>query len=244
MKKIFLVIIILCCNNVFSYPRLLIKIPTRSRPLQFFEQLDRYYQKLSGKAPYQFLISCDIDDTTMNNPEIEKRFKSYPHLHYRFNANKSKIEAYNANIDEFIDQFDILIVTSDDLKPMIDNYDLLIIKEMNKHFPQLDGVLNFSDGRDAKNINTYPILGIKYYLQFNYIYYPEYNSFFCDNELVDVSNILKKEVYYSTTLFKHNFGWDQLYERNQKFWNSDQSLYEKRKLENFYLNIQEINNEA
>ena len=47
--------------------KILIKIPTRDRTDKFFKLLDVCIQKLSGENEYQFLVSCDEDDLSMNN---------------------------------------------------------------------------------------------------------------------------------------------------------------------------------
>lgn len=57
-------------------PKLLIKFPTRERPQKFFKMLDLYYQYLSGTVPVHFLISCDIDDRSMNCPESIENYNS------------------------------------------------------------------------------------------------------------------------------------------------------------------------
>lgn len=236
-KIIFLSLILSSPFNFTNYhnqTRLLIKIPTRQRPDQIFKILDNYYQKLSGKYSYLFLLSCDTDDLSMNNPEIRQKLDRYPNLRYRFGNNKSKIEAYNANIDEFKDWFDILIVTSDDMEPQLDNYDEIIVQKMLEHFPNFSGVLSFADGFTKESINTYPILGREFYSQFGYVYYPGYISVFCDNELRDVARMLKKEVRFENIiLFKHLLIRDSLYARNDTTWDRDKRLYYQRKNNQF-----------
>lgn len=228
------------CSLVFSSPRLLIKIPTRSRPEQFFKNLDLYYQKLSGEIPYKFLITCDCDDSTMNNPEIIERFKKYPNLAVNFSNNKSKVEAYNRGIEDE-QQFDIVLVASDDLEPIIDHYDALIANEMTTVFPDYDGVLNFNDGHVGGECNTMPVIGKKYYERFKYIYHPDYQSLYCDEELALVSKILRKEKVCDQVIIRHNhpvFGsaqWDALYYRNEQLKARDHAVFHARKSHNFYL---------
>lgn len=227
-------------EEIFHSPRLLIKIPTRSRPIQFFKYLDAYYKKLSYKFPYHFLITCDNDDLTMNNPEVIERLKEYPNLSFRFGNSKTKIEAYNKNINEFIDSFDILILSSDDMEPKIDNFDEIIVQEMLRYFPDFDGVLNFSGGRDPEElrINVYPIMGKNWYKRFGYVYYPGYKSEFCDNELSEVSAFLGKEKIFQEILFRHKYPihkLDKLYIRNNEMACEDAQLFQERKEQNFFL---------
>jgi len=243
LKKIsILSIFLFLC--IFSYPtskqlpHLLIKIPTRSRPEQFFQILDIYYKNLSGQVPYTFVVSCDENDSAMNNPKVINKLKTYPNLFYYFGQSNNKIEAYNADIDKH--EFDIILVTSDDLEPIVKNYDLIIVENMLKYFPQFDGVLNFPD-QITKELNTYPVIGKNYYKYFGYVYYPEYKSFCCDNELSNVSRIIKKEKLIDIQLMFHKhpgFGFaqrDDLYEKNNLAWDKDQATYKYRRKNNFFI---------
>lgn len=238
-KKLFL--LMLTIPNLFyaetleKYPKLLIKIPTRSRPERFFKVLDHYYERLSGKVPYEFVITCDNNDSTMNNPIVIQKFKNYRNLFYYFGNSKSKIEAYNCDIDKHMD-FDILLVASDDTEPM-PNYDKTLAEAMMQHFPDYDGVINFDDGyQTRKDLNTFPVIGKKYYSRFGYIYHPAYKSLFCDDEFSIVSRLLKKEAYINQIIIKHCYGpYDALYAQNDKFWNHDQGVFNLRRSKNFDL---------
>ena len=68
---------------------LLIKFPTRQRPTKFFEVLDIYYSNIEDLNKTKFIISCDIDDITMNNEKVINRLKTYPNLQFYFSNNKS-----------------------------------------------------------------------------------------------------------------------------------------------------------
>lgn len=224
-----------------SSPNLLIKIPTRSRPSQFFQVLDKYYENLSGEVPYLFLITCDVDDETMNCPEVRNRLMNYPNLDVYYSENRSKVEAYNRDINDYVDWFDILLITSDDMIPVIYGYDKIISEHMQTNFPDLDGVLNFNDGYINDILNTYPIIGKKYYQRFNYVYHPAYTSLWCDNELTVVSRILGKEAAFDDVIIYHNHPcWtgsssDALLQHNESFFQQDKAIYEKRQAHSFDL---------
>lgn len=246
-----LVIIGVFVNTAFMHSlstKLLIKIPTRSRPEQFFQTVDLFYKKLSGQLPYQFLISCDTDDQTMNNPEVIDRLKQYPHLNFYFSHNRSKVEAYNSDIEKHLD-FDILLVVSDDMEPVQDGYDLFIAILMGVHFPDLDGVLNFNDGYVGGECNTLPVIGKKYYETFGYIYHPDYQSLYCDEELTMVSRMLKREYVSNYLIVRHNHPihvgstnkWDELYEKNEGLNWVDQETFTIRKERNFDIQNSDIN---
>lgn len=227
-------------SSGINSPRFLIKIPTRSRPEQFFTTLDAYYKALSGKIPYHFLISLDQDDVTMNNATVIDKLNRYPNLSFYFGENPSKVAAYNADLDKYTD-WDFMLVTSDDAVPAIANYDAVLAEIMQTNFPDYDGVINFHDGAVNDRCNTLPVMGKKYYDRFGYIYHPDYTALCCDVELTEVSKILKKEVYVNGVIIRHNHPvwgwgqWDELYEYNQKFDKEDQRVYEERKSQNFML---------
>ncbi len=223
-------------------PKLLIKIPTRSRPTQFFDHLDLYYQKLSGEIPYWFLITCDVDDSTMNCIEVKERLARYPNLTVNFSHNATKVEAYNRDIDKYVNWFDILLVTSDDMKPVAQGYDKIIADQMLANFPDFDGVLNFHDGHIGEILNTLPIIGKKYYERFGYAYHPAYHALWCDNELTVVSRMLGKEAVINQIIIHHHHplyrseSFDALLARNESFYHVDQAIYEQRRARYFDLN--------
>lgn len=238
LKTVCLAFFSLISFGMVSAPRLLIKIPTCSRPEKFFNRLDIYYRRLSSEIPVTFLISCDLEDQSMNNEQVIERLKSYPNLQVQFGHKCSKIEAYNRDIQDF--DFDVLLLASDDMEPTVDGYDKIIADRMQKEFPAFDGVLNFSDGHIWAALNTVPVIGKKYYDAFGYAYYPEYVAFHCDNELTAVSRILRRECVCDEIIFDHKHpiwtheGWDELYERYQKqFFKRDEAIFETRRI-NYY----------
>lgn len=219
--------------------KLLIKFPTRSRPEKFFSVLDKYYNLLDEPSNTRFIISCDQDDLTMNCESVIKKFKSYKNLEFFFGNNKNKIEAINADLNT--DDYDIILLASDDMIPQEQGYDTIIRQTFKKFFPDTDGVLWFNDGYQGQNLNTLCILGKKYYNRFNYIYNPTYISLWADTEFTDVSKILNKVKYIPHVIIKHEHPvwlgekWDSLQIKNDSFNNIDQTNYLKRKENNFYI---------
>lgn len=222
--------------------KILIKFPTRNRPNRFFETLDLYISKAKNIKDISFLITCDIDDNTMNNFDTQNRLNEYQtkyNLQYFFENSTSKIEAINANIDKVID-WDILLLASDDMVPIVDGYDDIIREDMSLYHPNLDGILWYKDGHQIKT-NTLSILGKTYYNRFNYIYHPSYKSLFCDNEYTEVAVFLGK--YYKTerTIIEHIHPsynkqvYDELYIKNETYFELDKTNFELRKQNNFDL---------
>lgn len=221
--------------------KILIKFPTRERPEKFQRSLIQYVEKASNIQNIIFCITCDTDDVTMNNSNMIQFLDNYDNLYHFFGNNKTKIEAVNADISKIEDSFDIILLASDDMLPEKSGYDDIIIKKMQEYFPDGDGVLWFNDGNRADTLNTLCILGKKYYDRFNYIYYPEYKSFYCDNEFTEVSKILKKYKYFNDVIIKHhhycndNKLFDSLYKKNELNSYQDQVLFFERQRKNFNL---------
>ena len=184
--------------------KILIKFPTRDRPEKFFNTLDCYYSNAHNIDDIQFLISCDCDDIKMNNPEICNKLKEYKNLIVEFSNNNSKIEAVNAGLNNINVDYDIILLASDDMIPVMNGYDEIIRTLMINNFPDTDGVLWFNDGIQRNALNTLCILGKNYYNRFGYIYHPDYKSFYSDNEFTEVSIMLNKVLYFDKIIIKHD----------------------------------------
>ncbi|MBT4856173.1 hypothetical protein HOM50_04825 [bacterium] len=222
---------------------LLIKFPTRERTKKFFKCLDQYYKLLSKKHSYHFLISCDANDVKMNNAKVKERFKKYDNLTVIYGERVGKIGACNRDMDLAPD-FDIVLLASDDMWPYTQDYDDIIIQHMEKEFPDFDGVLNFADGhpKGSHVLNTYPILGKKYFNRFGFIYHPAYLSYFCDLELALVSRLYGKEAIVDIELLTHNNPAftnekDALYNFNQKLYHKDEQIFMEHLTNKFELDF-------
>ncbi len=221
--------------------KILIKFPTRERTEQFFKTLDKYYELMSGEHDISVLVTSDTDDGTMNNEAVRDRLSKYPNLVVQYGKGISKIEAINRDMD-LAEEFDILILASDDMVPVAKAYDGIIAEKFEKHFPDLDGVTWFNDGYVGDRINTLCILGRKYYDRFQYIYNPEYTSLYCDNEFTEVATSLNRQIYFDQVIIKHeHFAWNQevsrdaLYSRNEAYNEVDKKVYLARKEKGFDL---------
>jgi len=171
---------------------------------------------MKGKH-YEFVISCDEDDQTMNNDIVKNHFKQFPNLSVHYSKNANKVEAINANMEGR--DFDILLLASDDMIPEVPGFDAIIKNTMLSTFPDYDGVLWFYDGF-RKDLNTLCIFGKKYYDRFGYIYNPEYKTWFCDNEFTMVAHMLQRQAQIPQVIIRHchpdiaGYGHDKTYQRN------------------------------
>jgi len=220
--------------------KILIKFPTRGRKHKFLNTFKKYYDLCSNIENIKFLISVDSDDLDMTSEDTLEILDSFKNTDVIIDNSESKIHAVNRDVvsDE---SWDILLLASDDMIPQVKGYDKIIVEKMLEHYPDTDGVLWFNDGFQGNRLNTLCILGKKYYERFNYIYYPEYKSTWCDNEFMDVANILNKQTYFDEIIIKHehpDWGYgnrDLIHGKNQADLNFDSNLYNQRKLSNFGL---------
>lgn len=217
---------------------LLIKFPTRNRPAQFLDVLNRYRAQLSGTRHVRFAISCDIDDLTMNNERVRSDLDALGNVDVFYGENRSKVEAINADIARY-PEFEVLMIASDDMIPVVRAYDDIILRAMARYFPSSDGVLFFNDGYRGRELNTLPILGRKYYERFAYVYHPDYLSLWCDSEFTKVADLLGRQIYFDQTILRHehpmNTGLqpDGLYAANRKPFLRDRELYHERRKNSF-----------
>ena len=213
--------------------RILIKFPTRNRHVKAIEVINKYISFATDPDHIKILVTVDEDDNS------EKYIFTDPRVTVKIGPSNGKIGAINRDMPHH-STFDILLVASDDMIPIVRGYDDIIRTELYKNFPDGDGVIWFNDGFRQNKINTLIICGSKYYQRFGYIYYPEYKSLWCDNEFTDVANRLKRQVYFDTVIIKHehpandsNVKTDELYRRNDRYFAIDKQIYMIRRANNF-----------
>ena len=224
--------------------KILIKYPSRQRPEIFKQRMKEYQELLSGEHEVIFLISCDEDDATMNNAKIKKFIKAYDNTQVFFNKQpQTKISAINANINE-VKEWDIILVISDDMLPKVQGFDKIIADKFTELYPNGNGVIWLNDGYRGKNsqypLCTIPLMGRFYYDRFGYVYHPEYISLWADNEFHDVARKFGRMTYVHEVIIEHilpsnvkETEYDELYQRNDKFFYSDKDIYNRHKLNRF-----------
>ena len=219
--------------------KLLIKFPTRGRPQKSITTLKQYIEYAENIENIKIIVSIDNDDTSVN----ETMFQVHPCVEVITAPSLGKIGAINRDIPDPA-TFDILLLASDDMIPQVKGYDTIITSKMIEHFPDTDGVLFFNDGYAGYKLNTLVICGSKYYQRFGYIYCPEYKSFFCDNEFMEVANRLGRQIYFDDVIIQHEHPanlhtvqTDNLYETNQKYWKSDKITYGHRKFTEYDMSV-------
>ena len=221
--------------------RLLLKFPTRSRPQQAMKVLQHYYNMATNPGDIGVAMSCDLDDDSMTRTLVRDEFDRILgqfgwHQIYYGNS-KSKIEACNADMEKIEYPWDIVMLVSDDMVPLVKGYDDVVRSHMIASFPDTNGILWFNDGHQADKLNTLSIMGKTMYQSFGYIYHPAYKSFYCDTEFTDLCNgALKSKCRYVPACIVrhehpgHGYGaFDSLYAKNQAAWTEDMDTYINRK---------------
>ena len=218
--------------------RILVKLPTRGRPKQCAEVIRAMQEKQSGECTY--LVSLDTDD-----PEFDKYGPALEGLNaiVKPGTSRNKIHAINRDIKEHGGDWDILVVASDDMWPIVQGWDEVIRQDMGAHYPSTDGMLWYNDGYANAKLNTMPIMGRAYFSRFGYVYHPSYRSFFCDDEQTEVAKAHGKVKYIPRQLFDHRHPdnrvpgvkSDDTYQRAIPHWHDDEMNYRQRRLKGFPL---------
>ena len=199
------------------------------------------YQQERMTDDVHYLVTLDEDDKVMTSWEMIGSMKMWGNLSYHIIPPSGKIGAINAGIKEFDQPWDILLLASDDMIPVEKGWDATIISEMSEHYPDTDGVLFHNDGFKGKDLNTLVIMGRKYYERFGYIYHPDYQSLWCDNEFMEVADLLGKQTYFPKCIIRHQHPmwtgqeWDQLNRRDIDLYKPDEQTYLRRKANGFDL---------
>ena len=162
-------------------PKILIKFPSRSRPIKFFSCLDNILHS-ARHDDFEVLASLDIDDVTMANHEVRDRIKKYPMVRAYWGTSNSKIHSINRDM-EFAGDFDVLLLHSDDMEFTVEGFDLEILKA----FENWEGLIHFPDQVAKARLITYPMMHRKYFQRDNWIYHPDFYSVYADNFQQDLA---------------------------------------------------------
>jgi hypothetical protein len=222
--------------------KILLKCPTRSRPDQFLSVLQKYISLANNPHLLGVCVSCDQDDSSMTPGHIHHSIRNIARstawCNVYYGSSTTKIEAINADIASIPWEWDIVLLVSDDMVPQVKGYDDILRNHMIAKYPDTNGILWVNDGTQSSNLNTITIMGRAMYNSFGYIYHPDYKSLFCDTEFTDLckGSLASKTTYIPHMLIRHEHpgtGFperkDQLYVKNQKYWDADMYTYIRRK---------------
>jgi len=216
----------------------LVKLPSRGRPQKLLEVLRLYVNNAQDNSKMVFMITLDSDDPSVDTSLIDSLVAVHPNVRVHVGLSGTKIKAINRDMD-VAPFFDILLLASDDMIPIVFRYDEIIRSKMHKHYPTTDGVLWFNDGYQGNGLNTLPIMGRKYYQRFGYIYNPAYQTLWCDKEFTDISILLGRQTYFPEMIIEHRHvvngkaSMDETYIKNSVGEDEDTVTYKNRKKTNY-----------
>ena len=202
--------------------------PTRGRKEKFNKTFNLYYSLQDNDNKY--FVICDYDDE--KKPDEDKRYTLDVGMSF------GKIHAINRGVKYLQDDdWDIILLASDDMIPQIKGWDTNIINKMKEHYPDTDGVLWFYDGNRPlnDNLNTLVCMGRKYFKRFGFIYNYHYETFYSDNEFQWVATFLEKQKYFEEVIIKHEHikVLDDTGKKNEFF--SDVPTFKERRAQGFDL---------
>lgn len=209
--------------------RLLVRMPTRGRPAQAIRVLTEY-RRMAG-APILLEVVVDEDDESMLACEVLQRLVALDCV-VTVGKHKSKIEAVNGGR---LTEWDVLLLASDDMMPVASGYAARVLEKMEEHWPHLDGAIYFSDGYQGVKLCSLPIFGKRLWEQYGHrIYEPEYTSLWSDAEQTEVLKAAGRLIYVDEVIIEHRHhvitgAADDLYRKNDAFWERDKAVYERRK---------------
>jgi len=218
--------------------RILVKFPSRGRPEKLKEVLTKYVTMAINPSNMQFMITLDSDDQTATIELVHALMSIHQNITVYLGISGTKVKAINRDMDR-APPFDILLLASDDMIPVVHGYDEIIRTSMRRYYPDTDGVLWFNDGIQGNGLNTLSIMGKKYYQRFGYIYNPIYKTAWCDNEFTQVSKRLGRQTYFSQIIIEHQHfingkaPIDETYLRNDNGLDSDSDTYKLREEQQF-----------
>ena len=169
---------------------------------------------------------------TRSRPE---KFKSVMQRYFDFLSGKHDVR-FVISCDEDDETGDVLLVASDDMVPVMTNYDDIVYHAFQQTFPDYDGAVKFNDGLRNDMLMTLPCLGWKLYKAIGHVYHPDYTSVYCDNEQTQICHMLSKLAATPTCIINHQ--WvpgnhelaDELHKRNEnpEMYDKDKAVFDAR----------------
>lgn len=217
-------------------PKILFKFPSRSRSDKFLSVVSKVHHFIDHDN-WNILATFDIDDPFSVSDEFRFKLMLDSKIIPIWGHSTGKVNAINRDL-EYAEDFDILVLLSDDMFPM-PGFGRQIIKSFSDGF---SGLVHFPDGVVNERLCTFSVMDKKYFDLFGYIYNPIYKSVFCDNEQHELAVMLKRYKYVPVQIVKHLhpvYGMapmDDLYRRNEdpKLYGEDHNTYQEQKRNQFF----------
>jgi hypothetical protein len=139
------------------------------------------------------------------------------------------------SLSYLVPDWNIVIIVSDDFEVLEFGWDERVASDMLTHFSTLAGALWYHDGRQNRTC-TLSIMGKPVYDELGYLYYPEYESVFCDNDYHELMQRSGRLKFCGCKVFKHDWqaeNNDALMVRNERseVYAKDKVVWERRQRE-------------
>lgn len=211
--------------------------PSRSRPEKFYAAIDNITELCASKS-FEIIAVLDFDDIMYQHDNLIKIQSLPENVHCYFGNSTGKIHSCNREVDKISDEAQIIVLWSDDTKATKHGFDNEIRKEYSEGFI---GLLHYPDGFQNRNIVTLPIMHRKYLQLHKYIYHPDYESLYADDEMTAVARLRGLYRFVDKTLIKHEHyraGYGQpdelmLRNDNSEMYIRDKAVFDCRKAINF-----------
>jgi hypothetical protein len=202
--------------------------PSRGRVEIARQTIELWLNNADDKSNIEYILSVDVTD-----PHL-RRYKQLAMdlgINIHIAMNKSAIEAINRATKKSVGR--IIIVVSDDFL-CEQGWDTSLLNELEG---KEDYLVKTRDGIQPTLV-TLPLLDRKYYNRFGYVYQPEFQHLFSDQEMTAVammlgrlikSDLFFEHIHYSTGKFQK----DEISERNDKSWNQGKKVFNQHLKTNF-----------
>lgn len=219
--------------------RILVKLPSRGRR----ETLVNVVHKLSALCVRPELvhiaITIDADDMACPPPLLRSRLHGVrAAVSITAGPRTTKVGAFNRDMPP-PDTWDILVAASDDHWPQVHGWDEVLRRDMATHWPDGDGCLWYSDGRQSR-VCTLSIMHRTYYLRRGHVYDPRFLSYYCDDVYTEEATRDGRMVKLPTVLFRNEHPChagampdDALYRHNRQHKAADRAMYLALKAQGF-----------
>lgn len=197
---------------------------------------------MSASPDYFVWAKLDEDDESMNNDVVKERLKEFPEVTVKWGLSKGKVDAVNRSMED-LPQCDIIIILSDDIRFDVFGFDDIIREAFAKHFPNLDGTVHFQELNAQDRTIIVSMLGINLYKQLGYLFWPQYESVYPDNDFTEMTRLMQRYAYEKKIIFSHlhpiwgGSEWDAQYRNTERpeVYKKDGETFKKRKANNFGL---------
>lgn len=210
---------------------LLIKLPSRGRCENLRASILTHLRLAVGNVGV--MVTLDIDDDSGSHLMICE-YSHIHNLHVFFMGGIGKVSAINGYLTNYeCPKWKNLLISSDDMTPLVYGYDKILTDAIEKEFPDGDGTIRIPFNPNSP-YDIMPCMGHKYFDRFGYVYNPEYKSLCCDVEYDETARKLGRQFKLAQVLFKHERPnavgeyRDGTYVRNDSFFSKDQETFKKR----------------